>query len=245
MIRSLAGSFMELVFISPLILLFLNKKSNYLKVLLLFAAYYLLNDCLLTVPLSFPKLDFLGGSWNWTGKLFAITGSLGFYFIFRKYFTESYFLTFSQKPGSLKTVLIVSFITLLIYIVSSFLFNPTQNFNPETLAFQITMPGLEEELAFRAIMLGLLSSVLIKEITINKVRIISPSILITAILFGLGHSFYISENWLLLMNWEYFGGTFVFAVTMGWLTLKSRSILFPTINHNLCNFLINLIAMLK
>ena len=52
------------------------------------------------------------------------------------------------------------------------------DFSIETLAFNLILPGIDEEIIFRGILLGLLMSIL-KE---NVLSIINPSVLITSIL---------------------------------------------------------------
>ncbi len=118
-------------------------------------------------------------------------------------------------------------------------------FNLESLGFQLTMPGFDEELAYRGIMIGLLATFLVDKITIKNRSIGNPAVWITAILFGLIHALKIKEIWQFQMDWIYFSYTFLFGFVLGWLTLKSRCILFPLITHNTVIFLGTLVTMIK
>jgi membrane protease YdiL (CAAX protease family) len=107
------------------------------------------------------------------------------------------------------------------------------------------MPGLDEEFAYRGIMLGLLCSALRDHISIGKTKIISPAVLVTATLFGLIHGFPLTPY----LDWKFdyfsFCYTFIFGLVYGWMVLKSRSVLTPTLTHSLTNFTSTLITMLK
>ncbi len=66
---------------------------------------------------------------------------------------------------------------------------------------QLTLPGIDEEIMFRRILLGLLMSS-----SENKIIkfIGSPAVLITSILFGLIHVFTLSKDYSINFNLIYF-----------------------------------------
>ena len=66
--------------------------------------------------------------------------------------------TYKQNKEGLKAALKVSFALISIFSLSGIL--SIKEFYLETLLFQITMPGFDEEIMFRAILLGLMCSAL-------------------------------------------------------------------------------------
>jgi len=121
-----------------------------------------------------------------------------------------------------------------------FIFGKSE-YNFETLAFQISIPGIDEEIFFRGLLLGLLSSALKDKISFLG----NPSILLTAILFGFMHALKIDKNNSLSFESIYFFQTGIAGYVWGWVTIKSRSILLAILSHNLSNFFGTLLTMIK
>lgn len=109
--------------------------------------------------------------------------------------------------------------------------------NISQLKFQFTMPGIDEELAFRGIMLGILSNTLRSKIHIGSINLGNPSLIITSILFGLGHSLKIDDIYNFHQNWFEFVNMFAIGLLLGWMTIKSGSIIMAILSHNLINTL--------
>ncbi|WP_158091380.1 CPBP family intramembrane glutamic endopeptidase [Tenacibaculum holothuriorum] len=195
----------------------------------------------LILPLEFSSLNFIGGKMNWTGKLFSISLSVFFLIFYKKYYLRDYYINFKQNKGSLKTG-IVSILLLVIFASLLSLKAKPSSLNLEILSYQLTMPGLDEELAYRGIMLGLLSQILVPHISYKKFKI-SPSILITSILFGLIHSLYLKDGFKLTFNSYYFCITFLTGFLQGYITHKTGSLLFAILGHNLYNTTIQIFKM--
>jgi len=120
-------------------------------------------------------------------------------------------------------------------MMSNYFFPLHKEWDWEALYYQLTMPGLEEELAFRGIMLGLLAKILHQDIRLFGIGFGSASMWATAILFGLAHGFTLSSNFELAFHTEAFFSTLSLGLIYAWLTVKSGSILLPLISHNLYN----------
>lgn len=225
----------ELLIVSPVIIYTLKKSNIKWKVLVLFCLFFLLNQLLLELPRKFEHLKIIESNWNWSGKIYAIVGSILFYLVFKKEFSDNDFFKIKQAKNSLKpTILTTLCVTFLAIIISYFLFGTSQP-NAETLIFQLTMPGFDEEIAFRGIMLGLLATALKEKIEFGFFGFGNPAVLTTSILFGLIHSLGIDEHWNVTQDWIYFLQTFLIGLVLGWMTIKSRSILMPILSHNLIN----------
>ncbi|BAV07056.1 CPBP family intramembrane glutamic endopeptidase [Filimonas lacunae] len=111
----------------------------------------------------------------------------------------------------------------------------------ETLLFQLLLPGIDEEMMFRGVLLGLLLTALKERIAL----IGSPAIGITAVLFGCSHAVTVGAHYSIHFDPFYFLQTALAGYVWGWITFKSRSILLAIVSHNLCNFFGTLATMIK
>ena len=245
MTQTIIKNIIELLIVAPFIIMNLNKSNIKLKAVLLFAFFFILNQFLLELPRQIPELRIIDGNWNWSGKIYTLIGSILFYMLFRKVFIKYDFFTFKQKNNTLKPTISVTVIVVFIAIGLAFFLYGKSESNLETLLFQITMPGLDEEFAFRGIMLGLLSTSLKSKINFGSLNLGNPAILITSILFGLVHSFQLDNNWNFSQNWIYFIQTSVYGLILCWMTIKSGSILMPILSHNLTNTLGTITTWIK
>lgn len=235
----------ELLVISPLIAIGLNKPDYKRKYLILFAAFFVVYSCLLYFPSWMPSLRIIEGEWNWSGKIYGIAGSLLFLLVFRKELGDHNFITLRQRSNSLKPQLIITILAFVVAAVLAVLAVMKSGERSEYFLFQFTMPGPDEELAYRGIILGLLSNTLKSRIYIRNISLGNPALLITSILFGLGHSFQIDPQWGVHQNWVEFFSSFAFGMLLGWLTLRSGSILMAIMIHDLINVIPLLIVWSK
>lgn len=199
--------------------------------LLAAALLVLLNDLILTNGYGlFPSLP-LGGDWNWQGKILALAASLAVIALpgFGRRETG---LTVVQAPDSLKLALPVAGLYVGLFLILALIF-PNEGLSGEALAFQLTMPGLEEEVFYRGVLLVALGRAFA-----GRVRFLGVDwglgAILSCVLFGLAHAFGFSD------------GEFSFdPLTMGltavpsliavWLALKTRSLVLPVLLHNFGN----------
>lgn len=239
--RFLLEAFLQVIILVPFAILAANKKSkeNFLRIFF-FALIYIIYQLILVLPKLSSALNFIGGNWNWEGKLFGIIWGIICYFIFRKYFSENDFFTFKQDRNGFKTALIATIISVLLVTAIAYL-TGEDKFNVETLAFQLTMPAIDEEIMFRGILLGLLMTALRDKISFLG----NPAILLTAILFGFIHALTLEKDFSVNFEPIYFLHTGIGGFVFGWITVKSRSILLAVLAHGLANFLAALATMIK
>jgi membrane protease YdiL (CAAX protease family) len=153
------------------------------------------------------------------------------------------FLSFKQsKKALLKTILVSS---ILICIAFFSYFDTRIDFDIEILAFQLTMPGIDEEIMFRGILLALLLTCLQDKIRIKEKVFGNPSILIIGILFGLVHGFSVTDGLELRFEFYPFIWTSISGYVLSWITVESKSILLPILSHNMINFIQTLMKMIK
>lgn len=244
MIRILAENILQLMIVSPIVFLSLKKRNlETLKILLVFTIYFLVRICLLHLPFEYSQTNFINGNWNWSGKIFAILSSMLLLLVYRKFKLKDYYLTVKQNQIFIKQGIIIVGLLLLVGSIMSFFLSTPKEWNLETILFQLSMPGIDEEIAYRGIMLGLLTKILKPEIKLYKLSIGNPSILITAVLFGLAHGFFLTDSYGINFKVYPFIITTIKGLIWGWITIKSGSILLALISHNLGNLTDKLIRM--
>ena len=199
--------------------------------LLVAALLVAINDALLTrfyglVPDLLPEAD-----WNWQGKLLALGATLAIAAL-PVFGWRRVGLTLAQAPGSLRAALPVLLLYCGFFVAIAAVF-PGDPPSAETVAFQLTLPGLEEEPFYRGILLFALDRAFA-----GRVRLLGVDwgwgALLSCLLFGLAHAF------------GYSGGGFSFdplvmALTAipsfiaVWLRLRTGSLLLPIVAHNFGN----------
>jgi membrane protease YdiL (CAAX protease family) len=242
MTRYLVEAFLQIIIIVPLAVLLVKKRTteNYLRILF-FALIYIVYQIVLILPKFMEQLKFIGGNWNWEGKLFGIIFGIICYFIFRKYFSENDFFTLRQDKENFKKALIVTIVSVLLVTLVASLTGGGEQFSSETLAFQLIMPGIDEEIMFRGILLGLLATALR-----DKLKFLgNPSVLLTAILFGFLHALTLEKDYSINFEPIYFLHTGIGGYIFGWITIRSRSILLAILGHGFANCFAALSTMIK
>jgi membrane protease YdiL (CAAX protease family) len=199
--------------------------------LLVAASLVFVNDAMLTrgyglVPRLLPASD-----WNWQGKLMALAATLAIaslpFFGWRRSG-----LTIAQARGSLASCVPVALLYCAFFAVLAHLFKG-EAASSETVAFQLTLPGLEEEPFYRGILLFALDRAFLARWRFLGVEWGWGAVLSCA-LFGLAHAFGYSHH------------AFTFdPLTMAltalpsfiavWLRLRTGSVLLPILLHNFGN----------
>lgn len=191
-----------------------------------------INDGLLTRGYGWVP-DLIGGTWNWQGKIMALAVTIAIAAL-PAFGLRRVGMTLSQEAGSLKAAAPVAAAYCAFFVVIALLF-PAEQHSAEDVAFQLTMPGLEEELFYRGILLFALDQAFR-----GRKRLIGVDwgwgAALSCLLFGMTHAFGYSD------------GAFSFdPVTMAltaipsaiavWLRLRTNSLLLPVVLHNLGNSL--------
>ncbi len=180
---------------------------------------------------GFPTIE--GAQFNWTGKLCAIAAtiimSLLALLAFKPITRETLGLTLAQREGSLLPAAIATLAMIALVVVLQMLGGDGARPTVEALAFQATIPGIDEEVLFRGLLLGLLALGFAR----FERKMLWAGIAAT-IVFTLGHSFF----------WTQAGSQFdpvalVYVAILGsllmFIRLRTGSILLPIIAHNLTN----------
>lgn len=194
------------------------------------AALVLLNDLLLTNGYGLIR-DVLPGRWNWQGKILALAATLAIAAT-PAFGWQHAGIALRQRPGSLRAAVPIALGYCAFFLLLAFLF-PDDPPTGETIAFQLTMPGLEEELFYRGLLLLSLDRAFIARKRLLGVDWGWGAILSCA-LFGLAHAF------------GYADGSYSFdpvymaliafpSLIAVWLRLRTGSVLIPVALHNFGN----------
>lgn len=234
----LLNPLLHLAIILPLLLIFMKERTreNYLRVVTIAFCYFVCYVAL-TLQNYFSCFNIIGGNWNWDGKIYSVICGMTFYFLFRRQFSKNNFFTLKQEREGLKPALRVAFAIIAAQALIGSL--GSAEFDLERLLFQLSMPGIDEEILFRSVLLGMMCSALRNDGPTWR----TPAIIINGILFGLVHALMFQDGEL-AFNAVMFVWTGMIGYALAYITIKTRSILVPMLTHNLCNFLNNLLSMI-
>ncbi|MEJ2458601.1 MAG: CPBP family intramembrane metalloprotease [Novosphingobium sp.] len=190
-----------------------------------------INDALLTgfygaLPQVAPQLQ-----WNWQGKVLAMAATYAIALLPAFQWRKAG-LTLKLIPGSLKSAIPVLALYGLFFLAISLAF-PSGPGSAEDMAFQLTMPGFEEEPFYR----GLLLLALDRAFT-ARVRFLGVDwgwgAIFSCTLFGLAHAFSYSDGHFAFEP-LFMALTAFPAFIAVWLRVRTGSVLLPVIMHNFGN----------
>ena len=207
------------------------RRSFNLRWFLVALLLYLVYDFLLTRGFFLVPDPLGAANWNWTGKVLAIAGTLAVAALPMFGYARSG-ITLKQKPG-IVTPLIVFVVVSALFAWLGLQGADGKPDDAETIAFQWTMPGLDEEAFYRGVFLLAMNQAFRSGLNVFGATITWGGLL-TSVLFGLAHG----------MDYGKEGYTFdamTFLITGGpsllllWLRERTGSILLPVIGHNISN----------
>lgn len=183
-----------------------------------------------------PKLPTPDGlNWNWSGKLqstlvFLVVASLPFMG------WKRVGLTLEWREGAKWAWVAFALGTAAVFAYSlSDGVNGTSSI--ETIAFQFTMPGIEEELAYRGCILLALNEAFRGRFNGLGTPLSWGALLIT-IQFGFAHSLFWHDGALGFNYWPFIT-TSIFGFVFLWLREKSGNLILPIAMHNILNGVMN------
>jgi uncharacterized protein len=211
--------------------------------LIFFFAVFFLDNLLILLPNRFSCLQFVPNTiWedflvcNWSGKIYSIVCMLLLLFLFRRFLgKDEVGLTIRQNPGSVLpaglVILLLASWALLVGFSS-----PKGKFDLATLAYLAIIPGLNEELVYR----GVLLAILIKIFPENAKLLGAPfgwGIIFTSLLFGLLHGFWFDTDLRFHIEWIALRNATISGLVFAWLRATTGSLVMPVTAHGLEDFL--------
>ncbi|MGZ5478446.1 MAG: CPBP family intramembrane glutamic endopeptidase [Candidatus Aminicenantales bacterium] len=197
------------------------------------AIYLGLDDLVTGLASSNHVFAFIHGNWNWTGKIYSILLSTITMLALRIH-PDDIGLRLKQNSPKLALVAVVGFI--IWGACLGLLFHPGAP-DAETLAFQASMPGISEELAYRGIAPAILMGLILGKHRSDRMP--WAVIVATAVLFGIWHSLSYADG---KFGFDLMSGLFpiIGSVVGGWLRFKTGSLVVPLLGHSLANLAFHL-----
>lgn len=192
------------------------------------------NDAVLTNAYGLVPTMLPGSEWNWQGKALALLLSLLIAAHPALGWRRSG-LTLKQASGSLLAAGVALGLYALFFLAIALAF-PGAPATAETIAFQLTMPGIEEELFYRGILLLALN-----EAFRGRVRLLGVDwgwgALLSCVAFGLAHAFSWTAESGIGFDPLYFALTAIPSLLAVWMRERTGSLVLPMVAHNLGNSL--------
>jgi len=187
------------------------------------------------------------GRYNWTGKLLELLVSAIAIFLLMRFdgwTREEFGLRFRFNSGTTKDVLLFLVPVLLIELIVLWFLIPGRVPTFEDHFFQLTAPGITEELAFRGVLLALLDRALLSRVRVCGADL-GWSAVVTSIVFGLWHGLDISPHFRVSLDVAPMVIPTLGGFVLAWCRARSGSLVLPIVAHSGMNEIANLIALIK
>lgn len=205
--------------------------------LLVASGLVLLNDVLLTNGYGLLPVFIPAGDYNWQGKLLAL-GATVVVASTPAFGWRLTGVTLRQESQACAPVGTVCALYVGMFLGLALLL-PNEPASLEQIAFQLTMPGIEEEIFYRGVLLLALFRAFPERKQLLGIEW-SLGAIVSCALFGLAHAFgfggghFQFDPLTMLLT----GGPSLIAV---WLALRTRSVLIPILLHNFGNAIVLLV----
>lgn len=170
---------------------------------------------------------------NWFGKALSLAGTIMIIWFLPRVGFRAAGLTWKQNKSSLIPVIRTGGLVLIITTGGAFLIASSPNTSLENLLWQATMPGLDEELFFRGLLLLLLHQAFGKDLKIWGAETGWGLWLVTAF-FGLLHGVTVQRGELDVNLWVIVSTGFIGFVET-WMRERTGSLVAPVLFHNSIN----------
>jgi membrane protease YdiL (CAAX protease family) len=195
----------------------------------------------------FPRIPDIPGHYNWTGKVLELVVCLSAVAILigaAGWDRRELGLTTSFNPRTGKDVLRFLIPVLVFETIALWFLIPGQVPTFEDHLFQLTAPGVTEELAFRGILMALLDRAFLGRRLVLGAHL-GWSAVVTSILFGLWHGLDVSAHFHVSLAIAPMVIPLLGGFVLAWCRARSGNLLLPIFAHSGMNEVANLIALAK
>ncbi len=191
----------------------------------------LAHDAALTDAWGWVDMPDYGNSWNWTGKALALLLALSVAALPALGWARSG-ITLAHDRRGLAPSLLVSALLVAVFLGLAFTFGG-EGGSAEDFAFQLTLPGLQEEVFYRGVLLLVFNEAFGRPLRVLGAPMGWAAIL-TSLAFGLDHAFGYGDEGFSFdpMALALTGGP---ALLLVWLRERSGSLVLPIVLHNFAN----------
>lgn len=176
---------------------------------------------------------------NWVGKTLSLVATITMLYLFPKVSFRAAGLTWMQNKGSLRPVIAMGAVLLFSTAVAVMLIAPSPDSSLENILFQATLPGLDEELFMRGLLLLLFHQAFGKGLNILGAETGWGFWLAVAI-FGLIHGITIQSGELAVNIWAIMA-TGLIGFILTWMRERTGSLVVPIVFHNSWNITLALV----
>lgn len=237
-VMSLFTPLIWILIMVPFIALAMFKSEKVKLKYVFFFVFYFLADCYIQhLSRLYINFDFLGLKFAWIGKILSLCLSMIIIFSVSK--SDRVAIGFTTKTNSksqLKSGVFI-FLGFLVFdfIFKMILFPKGAAFDLETFIFQMTMPGLTEELVFRGILFWLLDKAFAPNWSFKGVKFGWGFVIVT-LLFAIAHGVVLTDNY----DFKFDLITILYlavisSLSVGILRKLSGNLIFPVLGHNVIN----------
>lgn len=241
-IRSLAAGALDcaVVLFPILIWAVFKKNKKQIRATLLVAAIFLADLILVYLPLAYGSK---GMAWAWQGKIFETTAFLGIAMAIK--LRDKAGLVMPRRLIWIPMGVLIGFL----YSTGDFWKFFTGSLEARRsdlniISYELTMPGIAEELSFRGVMLGVMDEAFGRPVKFLG-ETFGVGYVATTTLFFLGHGLMFDEHWKLNVAVEMIPDFVIFGTLMCWLRYRSGSILPCVLVHNVNNAIGFILSALK
>lgn len=218
--------------IAVLILIMAARGRRDWSLAILFVALYLIDALCLQIPHWLPQTAMTGSHWNWAGKIASALFGLGALAALpRSAFEQVGLFRWPEASAWPRILLILAAIIAFAVVRGQLGHEP---FNLEALAFQATMPGISEEIAYRGVWWIVLALALDRA-AIDNGTTPWAALVVTTLLFASVHSLSLSDTGALVINGPAAAATALAATLYGLLQSAGRALWLTILAHNLSN----------
>lgn len=171
--------------------------------------------------------------WNWLGKALAISVDLAVVAALPRMTWPAVGMTWRQARSAPACTLLVAATTCAFSWAVQWRFDGHPHLEPERLLYQATMPGLDEELFWRGLLLALLQRAFGPGRKIVGAAF-GPAELAVTLLFAAGHSLAVAHG-AVVFDGLAFAVTGLIGAALTWLRTRTGSLVAPVLLHNLVN----------
>jgi membrane protease YdiL (CAAX protease family) len=233
------------IFLFSILLAFLidfRKSIKYWYILLLFFVIGFVDNAFNTITMTYPNTQLIKSHifnnslyFNWSAKLYSIVFALLLLIPLKNIITPSEIgLRLRQNDKSIKFSLI--FILIFFLVASSIgLLSGKTSLDRETLLFTAIMPGLNEELIYRGLLLGLLNKIFERKYRLFKTNF-GWGAIVTSLIFGILHGFQLGDNFQLQFDFFTIIISGIYGFIYALIKQRSGSLVFPVIAHSTVDF---------
>jgi hypothetical protein len=203
-----------------------------LPILLPALAVYFATDACLILPHYVHPLRI--GNWNWSGKIISSMFLYAAILMLPALRPARSYLTWRQRPGFIPGAALALALLFAIQATAQILYGGSEKFDLETLAFQATLPGINEEPQWRALVLGAVNAICRSRVRVLGVDL-GWAVVVNAALFALAHALAFDTLW--HVQFDLISLVYVAAVglILGYVAELTGSILLPVLYHNIFN----------